>query len=68
MVYYLRGAASSKLNDLSRAAADFSRAIRNCPEWADAYKARADVYERLGEFQKAQADREEVGRLSGKPG
>jgi tetratricopeptide (TPR) repeat protein len=67
LVYYLRGAASSKLNDLSRAAADFSRAIRNCPEWADAYKARADVYERLGEFKKAQADREEVGRLSGKP-
>ncbi len=66
--HYLRGVASSKLNDLSQAAADFSRAIRTCPEWADAYQARAGVYDRLGEFKKAQADREEAARLGGNAG
>ena len=63
--YYLRGVVSGKLNDLSRAAADLSRAIRTCPQWADAFEARANVYDRLGEFKKAQADREKAARLSG---
>ena len=64
-VYYLRGAAASKLNDLPRAAADFSRAIRKLPSWPDAYDARAGVYDRMGEFKKAQADRDEASRLGG---
>jgi tetratricopeptide (TPR) repeat protein len=66
--YYLRGVAASKLNDLARAAADFSRATRTYSKWADVYEARADVYDRLGESKKAQADREEAGRLGGAAG
>jgi tetratricopeptide (TPR) repeat protein len=56
-VYYMRGLAASRLNELSNAAADLTRAIRRLPSWADAYDARADVYDRLGEFARAQADR-----------
>jgi tetratricopeptide (TPR) repeat protein len=62
-VYYLRGLAASRLNELSAAAADLSRAIRRLPNWPDAYEARADVYERLGEFSKAKADRKTAAEL-----
>jgi tetratricopeptide (TPR) repeat protein len=62
-VYYMRGLAASRLNELSNAAADLSRAIRKLPAWPDAYDARADVYERLGEFARAQADRAAAAEL-----
>jgi tetratricopeptide (TPR) repeat protein len=62
-VYYLRGVASSRLNDLEQAERDFSRALRIFPNWAAGYAARADVYDRMGEFARAEADREEASRL-----
>ena len=38
--------------------------IRNRITFAvEVYEACAGVYERMGEFKKAQADREEAGRL-----
>jgi Tfp pilus assembly protein PilF len=42
--------------------ADFGRAIRLDPTFADAYLARAAVYEQMGQFDLAQADRAEAKR------
>lgn len=63
--YFLRGRALLESRQYDRAIADFSRVIRTWPQWAYGYAARADAYDRLGEFKEAQADREKASRLGG---
>ena len=57
-----------RLNEAGGTPAPQSRAIRYQPQWTDAYTARADCYDRLGEFRKAQADRDKAARIGGDSG
>lgn len=58
--FYFRGLAYMGQCDFNQALSDLSKAIIRWPKWADPYQARAEVYEKLGEFEKANKDREEA--------
>ena len=59
----MRGLALAGLGELKEALSDFGRAIHFDADLAGTLRARAETYERLGQFDKAQADREKAMRL-----
>ena len=63
-LYHNRGAGYSLLNQLDRALADYSEAIRLDPGNARAYEARARVYLKRGDVARYQADIERVAELT----
>ncbi len=65
-IYYFRGRAYARMKDLRQALKDFTRAITNWPQWSEPYLARAEIYERQGKMQQAQADRDEAARRAAK--
>jgi tetratricopeptide (TPR) repeat protein len=63
--YYFRGLAYAAQGDLRHALSDYTKAIYRWPNWPQPYTARAEVYERLAQAEKAVADREEAARRGG---
>ncbi|HVX13516.1 MAG TPA: zinc-dependent peptidase [Pirellulales bacterium] len=61
--YRLRGLARAGLGELHRAVRDYGTAIHFNADMAETLRARADVWERLGQPDKAQADRAKAQRL-----
>jgi tetratricopeptide (TPR) repeat protein len=59
---HLLGKARARLGEHRQAIRDFSFAISELPTWAAPYESRAEVYERLGETEKAAADRDKAAR------
>ncbi len=57
---YLLGKARARQGEHHQAIRYFSLAINELPTWATPYESRAEVYERLGEAEKAAADRDEA--------
>ena len=57
---YLLGKTRARQGEHQQAIRDFSVAINEIPTWAALYESRAEVYERLGEVEKAAADRDEA--------
>ena len=57
---YLLGKARARQGEHHQAIHYFSLAIHELPTWATPYESRAEVYERLGEAEKAAADRDEA--------
>jgi tetratricopeptide (TPR) repeat protein len=55
---HLLGTARARLGQHKLAIRDFSVAISEHPTWAAPYESRAEIYERLGETNKAAADRD----------
>jgi tetratricopeptide (TPR) repeat protein len=62
--HYARGVALAGLNRSREAVADFDEVVRLQPEWIYPLRARAEVFERLGEPARAEADRAEFTRRS----
>ena len=56
MAYVLRGAHHAQVGQYARAMADFGRAIRLDPRYADAYVQRGQVYHERGAFERAVQD------------
>lgn len=54
--YYACGSAQSACEDYEKAIADFSEAIRRCPDFAEAYRERGRVQALRGEHNQAIAD------------
>jgi Flp pilus assembly protein TadD len=54
----------AKNNDLDRAVADYTQAIRLNPKDADAYNRRASVFERKGDPVKAANDYSKAEQLT----
>jgi tetratricopeptide (TPR) repeat protein len=57
---HLLGKARARQRDYRQAIRDFSVAIKELPTWATPYQSRAEVYELLGEAEKAANDRDEA--------
>lgn len=57
-LYYLRGLASFRLQDIDAALADISRAIRRGPGRPEYYQVRAEIYDLRGDYDRAAQDRE----------
>ena len=57
---HLLGKARARQRDYRQAIRDFSLAIKELPTWATPYQSRAEVYELLGEVEKAANDRDEA--------
>ena len=57
---HLLGKAHARQRDYHQAIRDFSLAIKELPTWAAPYQSRAEVYELLGETEKAASDRDEA--------
>jgi tetratricopeptide (TPR) repeat protein len=64
MLHISRGRAYSDKRDFRNAIADYSETIRLSSRNTLAFWLRADVYEQIGEIQKAIADYERVLELS----
>lgn len=62
-LYYLRGLASFYLQETDAALADVSRAIRRGPGRPEYYEVRAEIYEKRGDYDRADQDRELARRL-----
>ena len=60
IVHYLRGRAHETLGDMDQAIYDYTDAIYGWPQWPAPYRARAELYERVGKPKKALADCEEA--------
>jgi tetratricopeptide (TPR) repeat protein len=54
--YFHRGLSYIGKNDFRRAVADLTRVIEAAPDFADAYRRRADAYSKLGDTVRALAD------------
>jgi tetratricopeptide (TPR) repeat protein len=63
-LYHNRGVGYTLLNQLDRALADYSEAIRLDPSHARAYEARARVYLQRGDVVRSQADAERAAELT----
>ena len=61
--YYNRGFVYSGLGQHQRGIQDFNEAIRLNPGQAWLYDGRATIYDKLGDEQKAKADRERACQL-----
>lgn len=61
---YRSGLSLFRDHNLSRAIAQFTKAIRYNPSHADAYYCRGNVLFELGKIQDAEADYEQAKRLS----
>ena len=59
-LYYSRGYAYASAGSYEDSINDYSMAIRLDPGWDDAYEARAESYQNVGEDDKAAEDREKV--------
>ena len=57
---HLLGKVRAQQRDYRQAIRDFSLAIKEFPTWATPYQSRAEVYELLGEAEKAANDRDEA--------
>jgi len=57
---YLLGKAWARQGEHHQAIRYFSLAINGLPTWGTIYESRAEMYERLGEAEKAAADRDEA--------
>ncbi len=67
-LFRLRGQEYAAKGEYQRAVSDYNRAISMAPEFErGAYEARAVAYEKIGEFDLANKDREEAKRLDDKP-
>ena len=55
-VYYKRGLAYARLSDKDNAIKDYTDAIKNKPDYIDAYLQRGFTYKNIGEYDKAIAD------------
>ncbi|MDR2702305.1 MAG: tetratricopeptide repeat protein [Spirochaetaceae bacterium] len=64
--YYIRGLISESKGERSRAIADYSKAIKNEPDYPLAFKKRGNAYLDNGDFDEAIADFEELIRLNKK--
>lgn len=54
------------MGEYAQAIVDYTEAIRLRPQFAQAYENRAFSYSRLGEHTRAENDRAEAQRLSGR--
>lgn len=63
-VYTRRGEAYRQLKDLERAGQDFSQALSLDPNNPDCYKARASIYEDMGNLEEALANYHRAASLS----
>ena len=65
-ISYWLGRSLAGLNKPSEALEAFNEAIRLDPENAPAYRARGELYNKLGEKEKAEADLAKAKGLEGK--
>ncbi len=65
--YYYRGITYHFLKNYQSAIIDFDKAIKLNPNFAEIYKIRAETYNKIGENEKAEADRKKYKELSSKP-
>jgi tetratricopeptide (TPR) repeat protein len=68
MIEMDRGHLYSKCGFHDKAIQDFSKLIYDCPIFLTAYEWRAIEYEKLGEFEKAKADRDKIYEMKNNDG
>lgn len=62
--YYYRAMLFGVQKQYQRALADLNKSIALCPDYALAYKERAEIYDKLNEKEKARLDRAKFEELS----
>ena len=55
-LYHMRGVIYEFLENQKAALSDYNRMIRLCPDSADGYMLRADLYDEMGDAKKANRD------------